>query len=218
MVKFLVISCIVVTIAFAVIREMMNYIEHPSLQIIRYPEDSREIILYHKGTRGREATLFVRALGAREQPARIARIDYSEVPDDSPIDAFGQLRWTNDGTSVVATRRPTREDPEMRALWIYDVGSQTMYETGAHRGGTVVSVQHMNWMLNVKGGLGTRIVEWRELGQKANYVYSWKARHWDRLAGAQDDHQDENDPLSSETPSIGDAADAWPSEAGYSSE
>ena len=71
-VKFLVLAAVIATVAFAIIREGINYLEYPSLQVIRYPEEERELIVYHRGIADRRATLFIRELDPRAAPQRIA--------------------------------------------------------------------------------------------------------------------------------------------------
>ncbi len=182
-VKFLVLTIAVVTVAFAVIREGLNYLNYPSLQIIRYPADRREIVIYHRGSSQRKATLFVRKLDPKASPVKIADLNYKDTiapaAEEDPL--MGKLSWTADGTAVVAMGRETRSEPDPPPLWIYDVGSYTLYSPGKFRSGQIMGQEHIDAILKVKGGVGHPIAQWYQLGKKENYVFSWKAHHWNRL-------------------------------------
>lgn len=187
-IKFLVIAFVVATVAFAVIREGINYLEYPSLQTIPFPADGRELILYHRGTAKRQATLFVRELDPQASPQRIATLNYdaSEASDirrasnSEPL--LGTLSWTFDHTALVASTRASRLELDPPPLWIFDVGSRTLYAHGQERSGQRIQKKHLEAILKVKGGTGPAIVRWYEMGKKENYVFSWKAHHWNKLS------------------------------------
>ena len=151
-VKFLVLTIAVVTVAFAVIREGLNYLNYPSLQIIRYPADRREIVIYHRGSSQRKATLFVRKLDPKASPVKIADLNYKDTiapaAEEDPL--MGKLSWTADGTAVVAMGRETRSEPDPPPLWIYDVGSYTLYSPGKFRSGQIMGQEHIDAILKVK--------------------------------------------------------------------
>jgi|GEM_PF-3581562 len=185
-VKFVVLAALILTIGFAVVREGMNYLEHPSLQIIRYPADGLELILYHKGVANRLATLFVQRLDKRSTPQRITVLNYDDANSPATgawaIPPLGTLRWTADGSSIYATRRETRTNLDQNPIWIYDLGSSELFEPGTKHWGTIIGTGHLDKLLELRGGPGHVVSQWYDLGQKENYVFSWKAHHWDRLA------------------------------------
>ena len=122
---------------------------------------------------------------------RIGVLNYAELseeetplPSETREPPLGELRWTNDATAVVATRRPTRADPELRPIWIFDVGSRTRFAIDEVVGDRLLGPGHLEAVLRVKGGLGHTVAHWYELGKREDYVFSWKAHHWDRLAAA----------------------------------
>ena len=59
-----------------------------------------------------------------------------------------------------------------------------MFAPGLVRSGQPMTAQHLDVLLRVKGGLGHHILHWYEMGKKENYVFSWKAHHWNRLSRA----------------------------------
>jgi hypothetical protein len=188
-IKFLVLTTVTAVIAFAIIREGINYLEYPSLQILSFPEDTCELILYHRGIADRRATLFIRDIDHRATPQRIANLNYdadkrsSSRSEKSKMPLFGTLSWTSDRTALVATTRADRSQLAPVPLWVFDTGSRTLYETGQFLQGQQLGKEHLEKLVSLKGYIGAPIVQWYELGKKDNYVFSWKATHWNRLAG-----------------------------------
>lgn len=183
---FLLFLALLLGVAAALVIEVQNYIDYPSIDQFESPGGKHTLTIYHRGSSDRRGQVLIESAGAQGQPIHICEIRYADAHRAAdPPSAFEELRWSGDGTCLVALRiamHSRTAPPEI--LWIYDTARGMLFmdeDAASQPGSTAGSQPDLVEFLASKGGKPDSIVTWYDLGKKEGYLFSWQTTKWDRV-------------------------------------
>lgn len=183
--------CFCLATAAAAVIEIRNYIEYPCIQEYMNDRGDVKVILYHRGAAQRNAAvIYEHGRFQSVPPEFMTRLYYLDEGGErgSETERFEDLSWSRDGGAMFATRASISPGAAEEILWLYDFDLGVFYRVAdariPGRGGEVSSSFLNRYLYERKGGPGTVIARWFELGKKENYSFSWETTRWNKVIKA----------------------------------
>lgn len=180
---FLLFVTLLLGIAAALVIEVRNYIDYPSIDQFESPSGDHLLTIYHRGSGERHGQVLIET--GTSGPHQICQIRYADADRAAdPPSAFEELRWSGDSSCVIATRVAMRSKiMPHEVLWIYDSTNRRLFldeDAQPQLDATSGSQADLVEFLFSRGGRGEPITNWYQLGKKERYLFSWQTTKWER--------------------------------------